>query len=93
VDPKESVEADEMIHVHVADEDAAHPQEVARAQRRQVAHVEQQRLATVQYLDEQGRVAEPAVDQPRMEGRSHLSSERRAKGSVRPPILERFIFP
>ena len=69
--PQQRVEADEMVHVGMADEDVADPQQVAGAERRQVAEVEQDRPAPVQHLDEQRRIAEAAVDQARVEVGPH----------------------
>ena len=46
-----------MIQMHVRDEDMAHAQEIAGGERREVAEVEQNRLALMRNLDEQRRIA------------------------------------
>jgi hypothetical protein len=71
MDPQQRVEADEMIHVHMADEHVADAQQVPRAQGGDVTGVEQQRFPAVQHPDEEGRVAEAAVDEPRVEHGCH----------------------
>lgn len=43
VQAQEVIEADEVIHVGVRDEDVRQPQDPARAQRGQVAEIEEQR--------------------------------------------------
>jgi hypothetical protein len=51
-DAEEPIEAGKMIHVGVRYEGMAHPQEVARRQRRQIAEVEQKRAAAEAEIDE-----------------------------------------
>jgi hypothetical protein len=63
----------------------ADPQQVAGAERRQLAGVEQQGLAPVQHLDEQGRVAEPAVDEARVKHGGHRRPNAAQSRKVREP--------
>src|SRR3546814_14091226 len=65
-----SVEPDEMIHVRMGNEDVSYTQQVSRAERREIAQIEQQCLRPVESLNEQSRVAEAAVYQRGMQRRT-----------------------
>src|SRR3546814_7357956 len=70
IDPQQLVEPDEMIHVHMGNEDVSYTQQVSRAERREIAQIEQQCLRPVESLNEQSRVAEAAVYQRGMQRRT-----------------------
>jgi hypothetical protein len=63
-----------MIHVHVADEDIVDPQEIAGAERRQIAEIEEEGATPMQHFNEQRRVTEAAIHQGGMEVRPHQPS-------------------
>src|SRR3546814_10562041 len=70
IDPQQLVEPDEMIHVHMGNEDVSYTQQVSRAERCEIAEIEQQYLRPVKSLNEQRRVAEADVYQRGMQSRT-----------------------
>ena len=65
---QEVVKAGPVVHVGVRDEDVGHPQELAGRQGGEIAGVDEEGAAAVHQIDEQGRVAEGAVHEVRVEG-------------------------
>src|SRR3546814_18810446 len=61
IEPQQLVEPDEMIHVHMGNEDVSYTQQVWRAERREIAQLEQQCLRPVESMNEQSMVDEAAV--------------------------------
>ena len=69
--PQQAVEADEMIHVGVADKDVADLQDVPRRQCRDLTQVEQKGSLLEQKGQEKAGVFKRRVDQPRVVGGAH----------------------
>ena len=68
---QQPVEADEMVHVGVGDERMRDAQELSCRQSREIAQVEQEGAALEQEVDVESGVAEGAVDEGRLEDRTH----------------------
>jgi len=69
--PQQVVEAGEMVHVAVGDEDIADPQELAGRQRRQIAEVKEERPPIEHQLYEEAGVPEGIVHEMGIESRGH----------------------
>jgi hypothetical protein len=60
------IEAREMIHVPVADEDIAYAKELTRRQRREVAEVEEQGTVLEDEIDVEARIIEWIINEMRV---------------------------
>ena len=73
-DAQQGVEPREVVHMRMRHERMAHPQELPRRERMQIAEIEEQSPAVEQEIDVQPRIAEGIVDQPGMEERLHAEA-------------------
>jgi hypothetical protein len=69
--PEQPVEAGPVVHVGVRHREGAHPQQVPRRQRGQVAAIEQDRVGRVERFQVHARIAAPSVQQPRVQRQPH----------------------
>jgi len=94
-DAQQVIEADEVIHVGVGDEDPVRLEDHPGRQRPDVPQIEQQRLPAVSHVEEKGRVPEGVVDET---GAEHdcLSGPPHADRALRPYGIpacpDRFLF-
>ncbi len=70
-DPHQMVEADEVVHMGMGDEDMAQPQEFPRAQMGDLPQVEEDRPLLEEEIDKDSRIAEWAIDEARMKEWAH----------------------
>ena len=62
-DPQERIEADEVVHMSVRDENVLGTQETGRTQRVVLAQIEQQGAFGPAHFDEQAGIAEDIIDE------------------------------